>query len=307
MILLCGTFCFTQCSDDNFYTKEMYKRGGYLLSSTSQNVYTVVIPFKEASPVTYFSVGCGGSKPNAEDVVIELQPDDYLFDRYNRSNFDIDSSSYAILLPKERYDIPSMTVVLPANSSDPYVKVPVNIQQQGLSPDSIYFIPIAIKSVSRYEVNPEKYNALVRITVENDYAEQQPTTIYLQKGTSLTGSTVTALNGSKIVQPLSTNEIRFFAGNIAQTAKSTKADILKSAVTVRINTDESLTVLPFGTIEVETLSDPDYNKYYIRIDPETGKEIQMFDLYYRYRTLNSTNPNVYSAWITIRESLQRSN
>jgi hypothetical protein len=298
-------FGFSGCDGDEIYEKEMYRPVLYLLSSGTSNVYTVVIPFKETNAVSYFSVGCGGSLSNPEEVIIELEPDTVLYDRYNSINYD-DPAMYARLLPSSRYEISSYTVKLPAASPEQYVKVPVKINQQGLSPDSIYFIPVAIKSVSKYEVNPDKSNVLFRVAVENDYAEQINTTVYYQRGTMVTGSASTPINGSIMFQPLSKDEVRMFAGTRTQTAKSTLDEINTYSIVAKVNADSTITVRPYGTIEVEQLEDEAYNKYYTLLNSE-GKAVDYFDLYYKFRTLVSTGPDVYSEWTEIKESLQRMN
>jgi hypothetical protein len=296
---------FIGCKGDEMYEKEMYHPVIYLLSNGTDNVYTVVIPFKEDKAVNYFSVGCGGSLPNPEEVVIELEPDTVLYDKYNRMNFD-NEDSYARFLPAHCYEISSYRVVLPANSPEQYVKVPVKINQQGLSPDSIYFVPVAIKSVSKYEVNPDKYNMLFRIAVENDYAEQINTTVYYQRGITISGSTPTPITGSKMVYPLSKDEVRMFAGTRTQTSKTTLAEINTYSIVAKINADSTVVIHPYGTIEVEQLDDEAYNRYYTMLNAE-NKTVDYIDLYYRFRTLVSTNPDVYSNWSEIKESLQRMN
>jgi hypothetical protein len=296
---------FSSCNGDEMYEKEVYHPVLYLLSSGTDNVYTVVIPFKETDATAYFSVGCGGSLPNPEEVTVELEPDTVLYDRYNRMNYDSEDA-YARLLPPNRYEISSFRVVLPANSPEQYVKVPVKINHHGLSPDSIYFIPVAIKSVSKYEVNPDKYNVLFRVAVENDYAEQISTTVYYQRGTTVTGATSTPITGSKMLYPLSKDEVRMFAGVRTQTAQTTLAEINTYSIAVKINADSSAVIRSYGTIEVEQLEESSYNRYYTITGAE-GKDVDYIDLYYRFRTLVSTNPDVYSNWTEIRESLQRMN
>jgi hypothetical protein len=303
---------FTGCSDGHLYDKEMYRPVIYLLSSGEYNVYTVVIPFKESSPVTYISVGCGGSKSNPEEVTVVLEQDNNdLFDRYNRINFDINTDQFARLLPQSRFEIPSYTATLPAHSPDSYTNVAVRINQQGLSPDSIYFIPLAIKSVSHYEMNPEKSNMLLRVAVINDYAEQTATTVYNLKGTITSGTTPTAVTGTKVVQPLSADEVRFFAGIQVQTNKSTPEDIAKYALIAKINPDNTVSLRPYGTIEVEMLTQEGYNRYYTQNDPITGRDVQYMDLYYRYRTLKTPatpeTPEAWDDWKEVKEILQRAN
>jgi hypothetical protein len=303
MIAVMFAVLLSGCSDQAMYDKEMYHPVIYLLSSGEQNVYTVVIPFKEASPVTYVSVGCGGSKSNPEEVTVVLEQDNNdLYDRYNRINYDINTDKYARLLPQSRYEIPSWSVTFPAGSPDSYANLGVRIDQQGLSPDSIYLVPLAIKSVSRYEVNPEKSNMLLRVAVMNDYAEQIATTVYTMKGTLAIATTSIAVTGSKVVQPLSADEVRFFAGIQVQTNKSTLEDIAKYALIAKIDSDGAVSLRPYGTIEVEMLTQKDYNRYYTQNDPVTGREVQYMDLYYRYRI---PGPGAY--WTEVKEMLQRVN
>jgi hypothetical protein len=309
IIFICAAVAFMAglagCSGDEMYEKEMYRPVLYLLSSGTDNVYMVVIPFKETEATAYFSIGCGGSRPNPEEVIVELEPDTVLYDKYNRMNYD-NEDSYARLLSPNRYEISSFRAVLPANSPEQYVKVPVKINHHGLSPDSVYFIPLAIKSVSKYEVNPEKYNILFRVTVENDYAEQIRTTVYYQRGTTMIGNTPIPITGSKMVYPLSKDEIRMFAGVRTQTAQATPAEIDKYSIIAKINADSSVVIRAYGTIEVEQLEESNYNRFYTITNAE-GKAVDYIDLYYRFRTLVSTNPDSYSNWTEIRESLQRMN
>jgi hypothetical protein len=297
--------CCVACNKDDIYEKEMYKNVVYLLSDGS-NIYTEYYALDETEPVRYISVGCGGSRPNPEEITVTLEPDRVLFDRYNLSNFDIDYSSYAKMLPADRYEIESYTVVIPANPTDQYVKVPVKIRPLGLSPDSTYFIPLAIKSVSRYEVNEEKYNLLYRVRIENDYAWHEGA-YYTKKGYVINQSdnSETTLSGTKRVQPLTGNKVRMFAGNNNQNNSSVD-DINRYAIVVEVKADNTLACTPYGTIEVEMLEDADYNRYnYVtqyNIDTQEYREQHVFALYYRYRTLNSDGVT-FSVWMEVKETL----
>jgi hypothetical protein len=294
--------CNVACDNDKLYEKEKYKTVIYLLSG-SENVYTEAYTLNETESTRYFSIGCGGSLPNSEEVTVILEPDKVLFNLYNKSNFDVNVTSYAKILPADRYEIASYTVTIPANPKDQYVKVPVKVRPQGLSPDSIYFIPLAIKSVNRYEVNDEKYNLLYRVTIENDYARQKTITYYVKKGTvkNQSNNSETTLSGSKIVQPLSKDKVRMFTGNNTQGQTTTIADIEKYAIVVQVKEDQTLDILPYGTIEVEILSAPDYNRYAIVL--QGTKEQRMFYLYYRYRILNDNG--TFGDWMEVKETLTR--
>ena len=296
-ILAICSVCFAACDRDAIYEEEQYKYVVYLLSG-AENVFTESYRLDEAEPVRYFSVGVGGSRPNAEEVVVTIEPDRVLMDRYNRNNFDIDESKYARLLSADRYEIESYAIAIPANPVDQYVKVPVKVRPLGLSPDSVYFIPLAIKSVSRYEVNDDKYNMLYRVCIENEYARQRVSTYYAKRGTE--GAII--LSGLKLVQPLTGNKVRMYAGNYLYRTTHTLDDILRYSIVVEVNEDLSVNITPYGTIEVEMLSAEGYNLY----DPEavlTDKEERMFYLYYRYRLLNANG--TYGSWMEVKESLTR--
>jgi hypothetical protein len=302
-LVACLVVCGTACSNDKLYQEEKYKNVVYLLSG-SENVYTEAYSLNAEDTVRYFSIGCSGSQPNPEAVTVTLEPDNVLLDQYNKSNFDIDARAYAKVLPAYRYDISSYTVTIPAQSEDRYVKVPVRVRPLGLSPDTIYFIPLAIKSVSRYEVNDDKYNMLFRVTIENDYARQKVVTNYTKKGAvkDQSTNTETSLTGSKQVQPLTKDKVRMFAGNEAQSQTTTPADIARYAITVQVKADSTLNISSYGTMEVEQLPLADYNRYVI--EKQGTKELRVFYLYYRYRVLDD-NRVTFGPWMENRETLTR--
>ena len=297
--------CITACDRDKIYTEEQYKNVIYLLSG-SGNVYTEGYTLNETEPVKYFSIGIGGSNPNTEEVIVTLEPDNVIMGQYNRNNFD-DEDKYARLLPASRYDISSYTITIPAKPDEQYVKVPVKVRPLGLSPDTIYFIPLAIKSVTRYGVNPEKYNMLYRVTIENDYAQQKVNTYYTKRGTQINPATPhieNVLSGVKLVQPLTKNTVRMFVGNW-DNQEMTVENIDKYAMVVQVNEDNTLDITPYATdnLEVERLDDlENYNFYYPK-ETQGDRDYRVFYLRYRYRILDSDG--TYSAWMEARESLTR--
>jgi hypothetical protein len=173
----------------------------------------------------------------------------------------------------------------------------------GLSPDTIYFIPLAIKSVSCYEVNEEKRNFLYRVTIENEYAKQATVTYYTKKGSEKNQSTnaESVLSGTKVVQPLTGDKVRLFTGNNTQNQTTTLADIRKFAIVVQVQADQSVDISPYGTIEVEKLNDLDYNRY--AVVKQDSRDLRTFFLYYRYRTRNTNG--TFSAWMEVKETLTR--
>lgn len=292
-------FGFSNCNTDSIYQEEQYKTLVYLLSG-AENVYATSYTLNEEEPVRYVSIGCGGSNSNEEDITITLEPNPEMLDRYNSLNYNYESE-YAKLLPADRYEIESYSVTLPANSDYHYARMPVKVRPLGLSPDSIYFIPLKIKSVSRYDVNEDKSDVLFRVTIENDYAEQLVPTYYVKSGTMT--NPVTVLSGTKLVQPLDSNKVRMFIGNEIYGTLTTEADIERLSVVVQVNEDNSLTVTPYGSMEVEMLDKVNgYNRYIPDLVQGTSKQ-RVFYLNYRFRLMQSNG--TFTAWREVEERLIR--
>ena len=308
--ILCSILMFgmLSCTEEAFYKDEQYKNVVYLLSTEDYNVFPAAYTFNEdgSASTGYLSIGCGGSLPNPEEITVELEPDSFLFDKYNTGNFDVDSSKFAHILAPDKYSIESMTINFPANNADQYVRVPIKVDLKNLSPDSTYFIPLAIKHLSKYETNPEKFNMLYKVSIKNYYAEQLTPTYYLMKGTTLDAQGVVSgmISSTKLVKPLSIRSVRMYAGAQPETAKSTVEEIRKYSIVVSIDENNKVTITPYGTIEVQQMPYDDYWNSYEEIKPEESTTFKKYlYLYYRYRTL--TSPGVWSSWVTVKENMYR--
>ena len=229
-IVIAGAVGFYACNEEDFASREFYEYLVYLLSKEDMNVYHGEHPFPNAGEETigFFSIGVGGSLPNPDAFVVELTQNDSLFDRYNRYSFDVDSDKYAKLLSPKRYHIDRMVVDFPKDNKNQYVKVRVHVDNHGLSPDSTYFIPVSIKSVSGgYQTNPEKADLLYRVIVYNYFAEQIRMTTYSDRGSKLqvlnpfiedvsqvviVHDSLGQISETKVMRPLSKNSVRVMAG-----------------------------------------------------------------------------------------------
>lgn len=307
---------FIACNEEDFSAREHYKYVIYLLSENEYNVYSAEYDLNKITDegviTAHLIVGCGGSLKNPEEFTVELEPDVVLFDKFNKSNYDIEVEKYAHLLKESRYEIASDRISFPANNVDQYVKLPITVRTEGLSPDSVYFIPISIKSASKYEVNKEKSGVLFRITMKNNYAEQANDTYYQLRGTIMgVGGNNTGVSTSKLVRPLTKNSIRLYAGSQTQVVSTaTVEDIERYSIIVTVDENNKVNITPYGTIEVEQLDGGDeWNKYEEAKTYADTKIVKRFYLYYRYRTVKtpatSTQPAVWNDWITIKETLRR--
>ncbi|MBQ8424334.1 MAG: DUF4361 domain-containing protein [Coprobacter sp.] len=284
---------FTACDENEQFEGELYKKVIYLLSDTDLSFSSVHELGAESTG--YVTVYCGGTEHIMKDVTVELEPDDEVLSEYNRLNYDIDSSRFAKELEPSRYTIESFTTVLRADNPDNYSLLPIKVRPDGLSPDSIYMIPLRIKSVSDYEINPDKQSVLFRIILKNKYATMASTTYYQMTGTetrhNADGDVASGISVTRIFAPLGKNSVRTFAGTTTYNpANVTVDEINKYAIIITVNDDNSVTVSPYGTIEVEMLGEPEENSF----TTNTLGRYQ-FNLHYRYRL----TPD--DVWITMKE------
>ena len=295
----------TGCDENAQFEGELYKKVIYLLSDDNMAFQSVHELGQESTG--YISVCCGGTEHIQQDVVIELEPDDEILAQYNKINFDIEESKFAKELDPSKYNIPTYQTVLKANGEDNYALLPITVNPDGLSPDSIYMIPLRIKSISAYEVNPDKQQVLYQVVLKNEYATMESTTYYQTSGTEIRHTTIgDQANGSKVTRifaPISKNQVRIFAGTHTYNPTNvTKEDIDKYGMILTINDDNSVTITPYGSIEVEMIGGAEEN--YVSID---NKGRYVFDLHYRYKgEMSVSDGGTETGWITMQETCVQS-
>lgn len=279
LALLAG-ITLTSCDEDAQFRGELYKKVIYVLSNTDFTFETEHALGETSTG--YVTLYCGGTQHVDKDVVVELEYDNEAVGKYNYINYDLDESRYARELDPSHYTIENYKVTLKANSPDNYSLLPIKINPDGLSPDSIYFIPLRIKSVSDYEINPDKQYVMYRVLLKNDYATMKTTTYYQVTGIETRGSDAAGISITRIVAPVSKNQVRFFAGTTTYNPTTvTKEEIAKLAVVATINADKSITISSYSGCEVEQIEDPESNFCEVN-----AREQIVFHLHYRYKDLN---------------------
>ena len=270
----------TSCDEDAQFRGELYKKVIYVLSNTD---YTFEAEHALGETSTgYVTVYCGGTEHISKDVTVQLEYDDEAVGKYNYINYDLDESRYAHELDPKHYTIENYSVVLKANSPDNYSLLPIKINPDGLSPDSIYFIPLRIKSVSEHEINPDKQYVMYRVLLKNDYATMKNTTYYQVTGVETRGSDAAGISITRIVAPVSKNQVRFFAGTTTYNPTTvTKEEIAKLALVATINADKSISVSSYSGCEVEQIEDPESNFCEVN-----ARKQYVFHMHYRYKDTN---------------------
>lgn len=280
-VLALAAASFTSCSEDDQFKGELYKKVIYLLSDDDYS-FSTVHQLGETSE-GYVTVYCGGTEHVDKDVAVEVEYDGEGLANYNKLYFDIDESKFAKELDKSRYEIKSYQAVIKANSADNYALIPIDVNPDGLSPDSIYMIPLKIKNASNYEINEEKSHVLYRVLLKNAYATMESTTYYQMTGTETVradgDASSAGVSVTRVVAPLSKNQLRMFVGTRTYVpSKVTKEELAENAMVVTVNDDNSISITPYKTLEVEQVGGSDDN--YLS---KNAKGAYVLNLRYRYK------------------------
>lgn len=269
-------FGLTACNTNEIFEKELYKKVIALISSDNYNILEDAQELSGKENLTFIAVSCGGTDAAETDVRVTLIPDKAPLNAYNRGMFDADESLYAKTLPESKYDIDDYHIIIPKGERTG--KLNIRIRPDGLSPDSVYFIPLSIGALSAYEANPQKSNILYRVLIKNFYAEQKSSgyTYYTMNG-FLDGA---AAQATKPIQPVSKDEVRMMAGNFQPIADIAQYE--KGAIILKILPDNKVEISAYKDLEVFQDDDPNYpNIFKTEID-DWGKKFKVFLLAYSY-------------------------
>ena len=281
--LLTVLFVAVSCQTD-IIEEEQYQKVIYLLSS-DYNIFKYSHAVNDSLTRGYLTVGSGGTRPLDKDVTVELELDTDFLDAYNHRNFDT-QDKYAKLLDPVRYVLPSYSIVLRRGEANATTFFPVEVDANGLSPDSTYMIPLRIKSSSDYTINEEKNTVLYQIELKNKYTESRKNT-YSMKGTlQPDGGLLSGITAVKTMTPISRNKVRIFPEN--RTSSTSLSTIENQTILIIIDEDNTLRLRPYKNVFLEQLDNNRYND----VD-------EIFHLNYRYKLSAGAN------WITVTETLTR--
>jgi hypothetical protein len=285
LIMLVFLTGIASCNEDRIFEREQYKVVFALVSDDdTYNVFKVEHDLEESESVGYVTASCGGTNPTDKDINVTMVQDIEPFDKYNKGNFDVETEKFAQRLPAGNFDIDSYNFSIPAGSRDG--RMAIRIRPAGLSPDSVYFIPLRVDSYSAYEINPAKSDILYQVGIKNRYAtatvtSQSTGTNYTLRGTR-NGVNVM---GVKQMHPVSGNSVRIVAG--IEGFKSEADFINVNCIVLTIGENGKISISPFKTVEVEQIDDdPDYPNIF-RINDDGYNAYKEFLLSYKY-TIGTT-------------------
>lgn len=290
----------TACNENEQFEGELYEKVIYVLSDNDY-MFPTVHKLGETTP-GYLTIYCGGTEHITEDVRVEVEPYQQVLDDYNYINFDLDESRYARLLDPSHYTIEDYSTVLEANSPDFYSLIPIKVNPDGLSPDSTYIIPMRIKSVSNYRVNPDKDRVMYKVVLANEFATMERTTYYQMNGVETlglsSGDVASGVSVTRVVAPLEKNKVRMFAGTHQYVPNNVSLEEINTyALTVTFNDDNTISIGSYANLEVEMIDDPESNNW-----EYNEKGWLVLNMSYRYKDTVTFNGKTETCWVTMTET-----
>ena len=276
-LFACAILCLSACKRDEVFEKEQYKNV-FALVSESDNVSRKLHDLEENDSTGYISASMGWTNPTGRDVRIQLEEDPSLIEDLNVASFDVDVSSYHPRMPSDRYDIETLSLVIPAGEIAG--SIPIRIRPQGLSPDSAYLIALKVVSFDTYEVNPEKSYVLYRVRTRNRWAVGDGSTSYNMRGRLQLGASEIEVPGTKPMAPVNANEVRIMAGNELYESKITT--LRKGAIVLEINPDYTVKIKPYANLDVSQIDGDTGFPNIFFVENDGFKTYKTFLLHYRY-------------------------
>lgn len=307
LLLLAVGITLFSCETYDF-DQEQYKKESYLLQN-SDGIYDRQCVDMDAETSTNGAVinlvvGISGSQLPTENMPVNIIHSDSLFKVFNKSNYDIDSTRFAKMLPEECYEEPTLNGVIKAGESQ--VKFPIKLKNlEKLSPDSIYLLNYKIDPASATPFNKKKKEVLLRVHWKNEFASTQTQVTY-----NYNSSTIVNLSNGETARPTNTlrafpltkNSVRMLAGNenygdYKKAAPQIRQKSVVFTVGKQLETDpkkREVVVTPYNTNEMEVVMLTPIGEYdntfylneLIALGGGNSTYYKEFRVHYKYRLLN---------------------
>lgn len=304
ILVLAIIFTITSCDSYDF-GQEQYKNELNLLSNSSLIYDRQVANISLNGDTIYLVAGLSGTNSSKSAFNVGIIEEDSLFHAYNKSNFDIDVTRFAKILPEECYTLETKQMQI--NPGEFQARFPIYLKNLELiSPDSIYFLDYELDPSTTSAFNSKKSKVLLRIFKSNEFATTKSNTFY-----NYTSSYVTVMvedgavrrpTSSNQVFPLGHNSVRMLAGDESMGDYNTAKDRINARsikVTVGDQTSYNpasrmVTIEPYNAIDVVQMPPIDMydNTYQIHsVSTPDGRSTyyKEFRLHYKYR-INATDP-----------------
>lgn len=301
---------FTSCSEGDLYLEEVYEKITYIVSGEN-NILEVDHELTGETTTAYITVGVSGSTPAEEDIKVTLEVDTAAVLNYNLITYLVDTISYAkdmIAEYPERLNVPTYSATIKAGTKQ--ATIPIEVDVEGLSVDTTYFLPFKVQSTSIDTVNPEKSNILYRVMFENEYASQSTLTSYQCRGAWRygEGGNDNTISTTKNFYPVYKNGIRTMAANQTLSEDYTAEEIAQKCIVIEFGdvqedgTTRELTVKPYNDSYARA-ENVELEGYNVALTDRYGFE----KFYINYRCQVKSDPaaewDPNAEWIYVKEAI----
>ena len=300
--------------DSYDFEQEMYEKSISLLQNTDRVYEKQVADLQnldaDGTATFYVVAQLSGSQKADRDYTVQLEHSDTLFNAYNKSNYDIDSTKFAKLLPTDCYEEPSLTGVIKAGEEQ--VKIPIKVKNfEKLSPDTTYFLEYSLVEGGEKYIQ-DRNRVLLRIHWKNNWGstlnavDYSYTSAQVITPATTAGGTPSVLRPTNTLRafPLSANEVRFMAGSETYDNYATALDVINSSsVIYRIGAQRpenpdayDVEILPYKSDEIEVIMqtpEGEYDNTYLlnkvqSVNGGNATYYKEFRVHYKYRLLKAT-------------------
>jgi hypothetical protein len=160
------SFLFAGCDVESPMDKDLYPQKVYIVGAPDK-IVDRDLNIGDVQDTISISVAVSGSRPSDKDVTVTVGEDDEAIDTYNVKNLSALVTQYRKVADGV-YSYPSDKVTIKAGQQ--YNTFPIHITTASFHCDSLYMIPLKLKSTSAYELNNTDTVALVRINMVNKYS-----------------------------------------------------------------------------------------------------------------------------------------
>lgn len=256
--------------DHEQYLKQVYLVGANVSNNEGRSVIKLsYLKSTDLEQVAYLSVASGGSRNVDQDIsAVVADAGNAAINRYNFLYLYKDGQVKYQRLRDDYFRVPDPIVQIKKN--EVYGTTPVYIKTGSLHCDSLYALTFKIASVSQPDyISIRKTDTVLMMSINmiNNYSDS-----YQVNGkTFIPGSTVVtdtvSIGATRVLKAVDYRTVRFFH----LTTEETLANAPAYGVKVQVNDDNTLTIVPWGTLAI-TSGGGTYN-------PNTRK----FDLWYNYK------------------------
>lgn len=234
IIVFTACIIFAGCKEQNMMEMEHYIKQVFLVGSGEEGdllVRNVSLSEKESYIST--AVCISGSLAPEQDVHIVLEEDKTGIDNYNQK-YKAEKDVKYQTLPSENYEITNKEPIIKAGEVQAIVSIRIN--PQGLHCDSLYAIPLKIKSCNEYPLAEPDGIVLLGVSTYNLYSGS-----YNYNGEK----DGIAFNLLRTATAVDSNTIRIYnSGN------EILDNVKNEGVKISINTDNSLTIQGWDKMKV---------------------------------------------------------